>query len=154
MKSKYYRPDDEEFYIGFEYYREEPYTGDMSLCIWSGDTTYRHYNKYSEEFYVKYLDREDIESLGFKYDNNAEPIPSRDDWNIPKTTDYELPLAFLKDTQLVNGKGWYLYLYKDNTVWIEYIKDCCGMGYLFKGIIKNKSELIKLLTQLNIKDED
>ena len=74
MESKYYRPDDEEFYIGFEYYREEPYTGDMSRCEWTGDTTYRHYNKYSEEFYVKYLDKSDIESCGFKFDFEATRI--------------------------------------------------------------------------------
>lgn len=65
--SKYYRVEDEELHIGFEYYRQEPYTGEMDLCEWDESSSYRHYNKYSEEFYAKYLDTEDIESLGFEH---------------------------------------------------------------------------------------
>jgi len=101
----------------------------------------------------KYLDKKDIESLGGFYDNNLEPIPSRADWNIPKTNDHSLPLAFIFDKQNTTGEAWIIYLYKDNTVWIDYTKNCAGMGYIFKGIIKNKSELKILLKQLNINEK-
>lgn len=151
LNNKYYTPSIEEFRVGFEY--EYLYVNEdvwkRTKCVKSDFRLLEDAIK-DKNFRVKYLDSSDIESLGFKYDNNAEPIPSRDDWNIPKTFDYELPLAFLKDTQLIDGKGWFLYLYKDHTVWIEYIKDNCGMGYLFKGKIKNISELKVLLIQLGI----
>ncbi len=169
--TKYYTPNISEFHVGFEY----EYTNtshQVAMIDFEKDTvervgeptkvwdknTYQGYGFNDvrklidrEALRVKYLDKEDIESLGWEYDNNAEPIPSRDDWNVPKTTDYELPLAFIyTKTQLMDGRGYYLYLYKDNTVWIDYIKDCCGMGYIFKGKIKNKSELKVLLKQLGI----
>jgi len=160
--NKYYTPDISEFHVGFEY-EYKKWIDNNSKFEWtkSGeirkpyeinwvDSIMKDPKMDGSQIRVKYLDKEDIESLGFKYDNNAEPIESRQDWEVPKLEKYELPIAFLKDTQTINGKGWYLYLYKDRTVWIEYIKDCCGMGYIFKGIIKNKSELIVLLKQLGI----
>ena len=93
---------------------------------------------------VKYLDRKDIESFSigdikFRYDNNAEPIPSRKD-------SLEMPIAYMLDDQLVTGQLWILYHYeKDNIIWIEYIKDCGGEGFLFKGYCKNKSQLKQIL---------
>jgi len=158
-KNKYYTPSDDEFHIGFEYEALEDERLPDDNDSWSkcdirdnyelervGRNLWKNYS----DLRVKYLDREDIESLGFEYDNNAEPIPSRQDWEMPKLENFELPLAFDMDTQLENGKCYILYLYKDDTVWIEYIKDCCGMGCLFKGIIKNISELKRLLKQLGI----
>jgi len=96
---------------------------------------------------VKHLDRDDIESFSktdfpeikFEYDNNSEPAPSRDG-------KYMCPTAYLLDDQLHSGELWILYHYEeDNMVWIEYIKDCGGMGYIFKGIANNKSELKRIL---------
>ena len=167
-EDKYYTPSIEEFHVGFEYEELEFIYTDKG---WYTEKKNKFVKKvfvgtnYLESYYltervkrglfnssirVKYLDKEDIEDLGFKYDNNAEPIPSRRDWEVPKLDEFELPLAFIKDTQDINGKAWYLYLYKDGAVWIEYIKDCCGMGYLFKGTIKNKSELKVLLKQIGV----
>jgi hypothetical protein len=162
MESKYYTPNISEFSPNFELEKRK-------LVVVSENNTIEQWSRFmikdimvgwdyntlskaceKGDFRVKYLDREDIESLGFIYDNNAEPIPSRQDWEIPKLDEYECPLAFMKDTQDVDGKLWIIYLYRDNTIWIEYIKDCCGMEYLFKGIIKNKSELKVLLKQLGI----
>jgi hypothetical protein len=152
--NKYYTPEISEFRVGFKCERKEASDLEWKQCIvepslWSSNAMWS-YIKGEQSFRVKYLDKEDIESLGFKYDNNAEPIPSRQNWEVPKLNEFELPIAFLKDTQDIDGKGWFLYLYKDHTIWIEYIKDCCGMGYLFKGTIKNKFELEVLLKQLGI----
>ena len=62
-----------------------------------------------------------------------------------------IPTAYSLDNQLHTGELWMLYHYEqDNMVWIEYIKDCGGMGYLFKGTINNKSELKRVLKQIGI----
>jgi len=87
---------------------------------------------------VKYLDREDIENLGFKYNANYADLPE---------------LGFIKET---DNKTQYLLFYntENNTLRIERIFDC-GTGkedYLFNGIIKNKSELKVLLKQLKISE--
>ena len=92
---------------------------------------------------VKYLDKSDIESLGFIYNNNYSDLPE---------------LGFINESKLESLNIQYLLYYNplDNLTRIERIVNC-GTGnedYLFYGIIKNKSELIKLLKQLNIVDEE
>jgi hypothetical protein len=121
MENKYYRPEYEEFFEGFEYEREEPYLGVWDKCIFDGDTPKKHFEKYSEEFRVKYLDKEDIESLGF--------------------IQGKLPYQYFKDTYRLVDLGDNKYsisqpnLYDDTD---------------FRGIIKNKSELKKVLKMLEI----
>ena len=84
---------------------------------------------------VKYLDKEDIESLDLEYDNNAEPIPARD---YPHML---IPTAYSKG-------DWMLYHYEhDNVIWIKNYKED---SFFFKGTIKNKSELKRILKMLNI----
>jgi hypothetical protein len=97
---------------------------------------------YKNSCLIRYLSRKDIESLGFEYDNNAEPIPSRKEG-------YDPCIAFLieKDNAM---KQWQLFLFPDRTVWIDYTFDCAGFGYVFKGIIKNKSELKRILKQIGV----
>ncbi len=122
---KYYIPIIEEFYTGFEYERMNGESWEESEFLESDSygTLARGYENEFEEIAiglrdvrVKYLDREDIESLGFEYDNNGEPIPLRE----PKENElYDFPLAFNLDTQLENGICYIMYLYKDSTVWIE-----------------------------------
>ena len=91
---------------------------------------------------IKYLDKEDIESLGFKHDYNIEPIPNRETCPV-----FE---GYILDRQLETEEAWELFLFEDNEVWIYYTKKCAGEGYVFKGNIKNISELKKVLTMLNI----
>ena len=170
-ENKYYIPSVDEFHVGFEFERanygsklvagapvnKEWIKDKLTDSLFDINDILDIYNegKYSTDLRVKYLDREDIESLGdavenlFEYDNNGEPIPMRDPGEEGEL--YDFPLAFNLDTQLVNGLCYILYLYKDHTVWIEWIKDCCGMGYIFKGVLRNKSEFIKILEQLGIR---
>lgn len=151
---KYYTPTIEEFHVGFEYeayeagsgneYNKEEFGNDDLLDI------KKVYSKGLELGWlrVKHLDREDIEEfhkkhfeeIPFKYDNNAEPTPGR--------TPYECPTAYLMDDQLHSGELWILYHYSDGMVWIDYVKDCSSDGYLFRGFVKNKSELKRILTQI------
>ena len=159
---KYYTPKLEEFHVGFEYeFKSNTFDGTVKTkeqfdeAEWSTDTfeghdfpyLYRALNGRNVEnglcgIRVKYLDRDCIESLGWSHDYNAEPIPNREELPV-----YE---GYLFDKQNETGELWILYHFSDNIVWIEYIKDCGLQGYVFKGTIKNKSELKKLLKQLGI----
>lgn len=140
LENKYYQPTIEEFYVGFEF---EFYDDD--------DHTWNHTKiKYRSELYnwtafddihkrIKYLDKDDIESLGFEYDVNDSDKPE---------------LGFLRDTNYLSPYTQYVLRYNpvNKNFKIERIVYCStGIGdYLFNGTIKNKSELIKLLKMLNI----
>lgn len=141
---KYYTPELEEFYYGFKYYYREYEKSKYVDCIF-GDINDTDLNDIIEEINdgkvkVKYLDKEDIESLGFNITKDNEEIelsleskkyiggPSAGD-------DYKIVILYGLD----NKEMW---IYKQ-----------CNNGYeydLFKGLIKNKSELKKLLKQLGI----
>jgi hypothetical protein len=89
---------------------------------------------------VKYLDQEDIESLGFKYTSKTVGLWFKKEgfFDTPggrhRLTKYEL-----------------IYFPNNNELHIEGFLGNDSEGKLFEGIIKNKSELKKLLKQLNIK---
>ncbi len=129
METKYYAPELHEFHEGFEY--EDGFTHaeffprrfsyneaarmDRSLLLKALD------NKLIR---VKCLNREDIESLGWKqvgYDNFAIELK-----------DITLMLEFNPEYKT--------FIYRD----------CYPQENYFKGTIKNKSELRKLMQQLNI----
>lgn len=147
MESKYYTPTIEEFHIGFEYedlrfdpewklatsggtwYTKTVATGYSLLSVFKNykigylidlDTKEANYR-------VKYLDREDIESLGWEIrtDSNACKF-------IPE---YTIGRFYLK-----HCLGGNLTIYDDSAV----------DEYCFRGEIKNKFELRKLMKQLNI----
>lgn len=147
-ENKYYIPDYNDIYIGQELYTVEGYkielgtTDDLTwfllnnnCCIsGEGDTTY---GISLENYRLKYLDSEDIESLGFKYNTNSntfvkekyDPLDHPDD----KTYIHISYYPTLHEVCVHNGRN-----YDSEIVW-------------FDGKIKNKSELKKLLTQLGIK---
>jgi hypothetical protein len=124
MEAKYYTPTREEFHIGFEYqylpnsmvYEEDG--------IWEGkgeglDFLFKH-NKVQ----VKYLDREDIESLGFE--KSVVMIKS-----------------FIHPTEFIGIQLWQ----GEVVIYTKF-----GMfdreEQVFKGTIKNKSELKKVLKMI------
>lgn len=138
MVNKYYTPELEEFHVGFEF--ESKYVLFSNNLEWKKVTlsVKEHawfWDSYLQdaietEFRVKYLDKEDIESLGWvKFDNHCYCITDGD------------------------GRCWYLWL-SVNRLSInkglvgDLVKDSLQ---IFRGEIKNKSELIKLMKQLNIK---
>ena len=139
--SKYYTPEIEEFHVGFEYQAQ-----DLSL-----DGTSLYWFKYTFEINdslellfkpndwydlprVKYLDKEDIESLGFT--SNYKKYYKID---APGKLRYwtEVHLDFRLGIEDIIIKG---FRGEEN-------------DYLFRGIIKNKSELKRLMKQLNITNE-
>ena len=169
MENKYYTPEISEFYAGFEYeYKPRAREGLMSyvrnnftyINRWDKDV----FNKKSENFLealevydrpynigdiytyiedkavrVKYLDKEDIESFGFKY--------------IDEDT-YILPMLF-KPIIFSPGKVWgdiiMHYHPEDNYTSITGFSEGQEEEYtLFMGLIKNKSELKKILQMTGV----
>lgn len=167
MTYNYYTPEIEEFHVGFECeYRYDPESrkcrnckGDLYTregidpdCIHSGsfytppslyewkpiiiacdDLLYGNYDQYTflsepyREFRVKFLDKEDIESLGFElYQNLAD--------------DYEFEWHIIFNNSRIGM------FYEGN----ESLDDPNIEFYGTQYYIKNKSELKKLLKQLNI----
>jgi hypothetical protein len=136
--AKYYTPTVEEFYVGFEYEFR-------TLKEWEERKIDEVYDGYyctlgsvkeglkEDRIRVKYLDKEDIESLGFKYLGK-----SIHGW-------FELE----RDFGLGNYKIQIHYGYSDNGLCVKAVKGS-NVHSLFDGIVKNKSELIKLLIQLRI----
>lgn len=133
MMDKYYTPEIEEFHPGFEF---ESYNN----LDWYHKKDTSGWNKivYDKIAYmkhpidqikaalgrkwarVKYLDKEDIESFGFELAWN--------EWNEHTYTNAELMLQF-------NPSGHVYRLYVASEI-------------RFKGIIKNKSELKRILKQI------
>ena len=120
--SKYYTPELSEFHVGFEYEHYNEKIDSWMPCFY--DTMYDQRGNDSldelnmEKERVKYLDMEDVKSLGFGYDNNL---------------DYSL-------------NGYFIWLNGDSSTSIV---DDDGERF-FRGIIKNKSELKRILKQIGI----
>lgn len=153
MKNKYYTPDITEFHSGFEYEIRFIDEDDNFKWAWQEfsyelDGSWKSTKEDLQEeidcgrFRVKYLNREDIESLGF---NNfkktvcnwyrlegkfADAYASYGYWS-------KIRLTHCPDNNSVKISAYEYSWEEDETV-------------LFQGKIKNKSELKKLLTQLNI----
>lgn len=124
MENKYYTPEIEEFHVGFEYerlhmlinYDQKWHTEEVTHI--KNDLTFFNKEIKENRIRVKYLNREDIESLGFMY-NNKGNHENKDGFMI-----CEQPL------------GKYT-IHKDDEV-------------LFFGTIKNKSELRRILKQIEV----
>ncbi len=140
---KYYIPDLEELVKGLnlEYFAPPEESGDEDSKFAWRKTVFSGYSKdiwelqfdykYAENFKVrvKYLDKEDIELLGFE-----ESIDDTKGNIWFEKGDIQLCLSEFVEYN------------------IEIINDIPGIReeVLFKGYIKNRNELIKLLKQLNI----
>jgi len=144
--NKYYVPEISEFHVGFEYEKYDERVAIYSNYPKESTTTNWHRFKYDlksirlsqlgthlydKTIRVKYLDQSDIESLGW-----------------------------IKHA--INKNCYYIELHKNTfgTIYMEYYDEqetkwCIESDRhgesIFIGTIKNKSELIKLMQQLNIK---
>ena len=124
MENKYYPPEIEEFHEGFSHEYKGPldtkwHKEDFKL---KGPNANFSWFLTEGHFRVKFLDREDIESLGFV--------------NIPDTN------AFDKGEYQINFQDYILCNF------VEVYDDASRL--VFQGTIKNKSELKVLLKQLGI----
>ena len=152
-KDKYYTPDISEFHVGFECEYE---VSDIWESIIIGIEGAGHYNDiwcfefsdYSnaintKSIRVKYLDKEDIESLGFIKLPDIENVFK---YKINYTT------HGLKDTK--EWFYWHISLLERSDKYPNLIisnnEDYDTLDVIFEGWIKNKSELKVLLKQLKI----
>ena len=139
MKDEYYTPELEEFHPGFVY--------EMCLRNKEGATFWQRRTvgpqgwqgiwnipfSINKGYRVKYLDREDIESLGFVFKVGTES-------------------SYIKDNitmHVYDAKRWNT----ENDTITMFKKDlirAVGKTIVFSGTIKNKSELKRLLKMLGI----
>lgn len=141
MENKYYAPSSEEFYIGFEYQEGNSAIRD-NITEWLDNVVEDKlhlkllFDGYTH-FRVKYLDRKDIESLGFNYTKASGFRGNK--------------LYFEKESHgIILSPG----IYEDDFYDVHIYQDSIlGLPVLtrFFGEVKNKSELKKLLKMLNIK---
>lgn len=132
MEAQYYTPTIDEFHVGFEYETNylskewEKRTLKIDEADWFFDTYYK--DATSVEFCVKHLDRQDIEECGWEI--------RTDDNRDLHNPEYTIQRFYFK-------------AYPDNffTIWDDSAVD----EYCFRGTIRNKSELVKLMQMLNIK---
>lgn len=147
MENKYYTPTISEFYIGFELEISDKSTNGWQEASLSPIDLQELMNASCEwKCRVKYLDKEDIESLGWKH------TPTK---GIGKEQ-YE---GLFKSS--LRGKMLFEHDWLNNKITIKtpnWIRNGSGNfdGYIIyiNGlIIKNKSELVALMNQLGIYDK-
>jgi len=131
---KYYTPEISEFHVGFEYERcDDGYK-------WFSDVYPRALEHIKLENFlsytrVKYLDREDIESLDYVL--HRKDVTMGYDEYCHKRHKEVLPPGNDSNLNVILKKGNNVIVYKN-------------LEIVFSGTIKNKSELKKLLKQLGI----
>lgn len=140
--NKYYTPTIEEFHVGFEFeYINSENNSWIKSIFDMMDADFMEILIDNETCRVKYLDKEDIESLGWE-----EGL-----LNVSKTNEL-----------LVYGIGSYVITSFENinhTIDISLTSNFklvglqSGLQRIFRGTIKNKSELKKLMKQLGIYEQ-
>ena len=144
MTDKYYTPSIEEFHVGFEFEYKEFINGipkwnkgeiKNSREIHQIDVWLKEVKMDGSQIRVKYLDKEDIESLGWE---NVEDRGMSENYGYS----FQKPIVYLS-----GGTAYYRlrYWFTTHRVRIEPLG-----GPIFDGTIRNKSELKVLLKQLGI----
>lgn len=149
----YYPPTIEEFYVGFEYeikikdnWRKKSTTiSDFSPISDYDGMSILEEDLISNIIRVKTLDQSDIESLGWRFKTKG-----------PFRTWYTGSDSWFNNTIPTGDSGRYWSFELSHDIKYNGIIIKAGTNYgdtdtFFEGTIKNKSELIKLMQQLNIK---
>ena len=141
-ENKYYTPSVEEFHVGFEFefHSSKSEWKNFIFNLDRADHVLQNVRDNPELFRIKYLDKGGIESLNFKnYSGYKHGIIN---FTYKSVYDY--------------GGGYLTYNLETKVLKLEIVKDRHDnqgeslAEKLFDGIIKNKSELIKLMKQLQI----
>ena len=145
MENKYYTPTIEEFHVGFEY-EELSGTDSEGGEDWSTREIIHSFGAFDEDIdaledgfiRVKYLDKQDIEELGFKRLNSKILDNILDEYRIPyNDSTNEIISLIIREGRVVISYG-----YKETP--LDKFKTW------FAGYIKNKSELKRVLKMLDI----
>lgn len=141
QNTKYYTPSIEEFHVGFQYEWLEDYTGEWTKEVININTPLTYFRDDADvEHRVKYLDKEDIESLGFKQTVHTVYKISKNSFKQVEGLE-----EYTKDGNL-------MIIIDTNDNNILTIKKLSGIKFI--GTVKNKSELIKLIKQISIDGRD
>lgn len=158
-ENKYYVPEIEEFYQGFEYYIFsegfdlqlpfifEPHQLDIHFDMRIDSNSWKEYfvpNNDTFKVMVKYLDKKDIEADGWKF------LGSSKDGRVATYKNGDLWLhkydKFYSIYTILNEGGSINYSYKDESGLLPEGKP----QFKFRGTIKNLSELRRILKMINI----
>lgn len=148
MENKYYTPELNEFHVGFEYEvkifnLDKNKKTEWVKSIWTKFSSFKEQMNVfndgekitditiTDSIRVKHLDREDIESLGWTFEENGF------------TSFIRLQNGYVYNISGAYGTG-------QDFISIAEINPNAQIKFIFQGKIKNKSELKKLLAQLNI----
>lgn len=175
MENKYYTPDLEEFCVGFEYETKlflgpveyDPITGkiinepehEWGKTKWSEFSSLSNSMNYSEEangkttitipetIQVKHLDREDILECGWMperilFEDDEGNDTYSDGFVLRKNKDQYYEIIPMEENVFFIQKKWYR----------NEVTQLCRA--LFYGTIKNKTELKKLMVQLQINSDE
>ena len=169
MEPKYYTPGPEEFYLGFEYEEFDrrhvcqTHDGWSTRRIYCGTSLCNLSTRFFEQlndgkYRVKYLDIEDIKALGFECINSSEENTELYTTGEAKFYNkikgktvyikysYEIvqqPVGFTRKAEVIIKSGYPEVSYEDAK----------SLPIKFRGTVKNKSELKRLLKQLGIHNE-
>jgi hypothetical protein len=147
-ENKYYMPQIEEFYVGFEYEWSSEAISAMLRTRPTPSWQTKKVENFTDLIYleadltidlirVKYLDSQDIIDLG---------------WTVSYTNDKYLSAGISKEFTVGDSKIEELTLhfdYLDNTVHISALRSWETITF-FMGTIKNKSELSRIMNMLGI----
>lgn len=149
---KHYVPSIEEFHVGFEYellttVQEKRHGSIVNTKQFrtkvvkdlSNSVTYNLKEDLRASWVrVKYLDKEDIESLGFEYNGGKMVKNFQDRFHIVDGN-RQLNLVYTYGNKLLRLDVEDLVMFEES------------YNYLFQGIVKNKSELKRILEQVQWK---
>jgi len=147
-ENKYYTPGIDELYIGFECEKHDTYFNDSEpvseyrqhiMC----EENFDMLSCYLTQYRIKHLDKQDLIELGFKPSNilDCDSDEIIDGFEKYLNEEDRLILHFTKEHDVIIYKS---HCYNNVSGNWEQID-------LFRGEIKNKSELIKVLKMLGIK---
>jgi len=141
MENKYYTPTIDEFHVGFEYeeYNDwieqndnEPTWNRKTIFTHNANLTALNVSLQKNEIRVKHLDPQDIEECGWERDSSSS------DWsafNLKSESKYNHCLTIDVGSKKEIGKN--IVIFNND-------------GVIFKGTIRNKSELRKIMNQCGI----
>ncbi len=142
---KYYTPDITEFHVDFECEINLDKSWKNTILN-KGDLNGLFFYKtlHKDNIRVKYLDKEDIESLGWKITKIHNESELEAQFQIGPHCFFDLSLD--SDTHELNIE----YFYQPTLIQTSMPKTSFNSYTVFRGTIKNRSELSRLMKQLNI----
>lgn len=152
MENKYYTPTIDEFYVGFrfEVLNNEIWEWQHMNASRLQEINFDDNTDNMSKYRVKYLDKTDIESLGFEEVNDVEVCNLFKTITLHSDEDTKYYIKYLDEHKLIKC---YISIYQEHSVRIvKELLNKYNPRQVFQGIVKNKSELVKLLKMLGINE--